>query len=92
MFYKYFSLLQKKKYICLSIARTAMADSERSVEGMEITEPSNNDNNNNDNNESSNKEGELWVDLNGSRATTTNNNNNNKVASKLLQTVKGLQA
>ena len=32
-----------------------MADSERSVEGMAITEPGHNDNNNNNNNESGRK-------------------------------------
>jgi len=67
-----------------------MVDSERSVEGMAITEPGHNNNNNN-NNESGNKEGEVWVELNGSRA-TPNNNNNNQTVAELLNTVKSLQA
>jgi len=66
-----------------------MADSERSVEGMAISKPGNDGNNNNNNNQSGNKEGELWVELNGSQATP---NNNNKTTSELLQTVKSLQA
>jgi len=63
-----------------------MADSERSVEGIANTKPSNNDNNNNKNNESGIKEGEILVDLNGSQ----NNPNNNNTTSELLQTVKSL--
>ena len=65
-----------------------MADSERSIEGIANTEPGNNESNNNKNNESSNKEGEFWVELNGSQ----DNPNNNNTTSKLLQTVKSLQA
>jgi len=61
------------------------ADLDRFMEGIAATEHRNNTNNNN--NEEGNKEGEIWVELNGSQ-----NNHNNNTASELLQTVKSLQA
>lgn len=85
-----FLTIQEGKYICEINCRD-MADSERSVEGRAVTEPGpNNMNDNNNINESGNKEGELWVELNGSRA-TPNNNKNNQIVEELINTVKSLQ-
>jgi len=79
IYIKYFLYWLQREIFLIWLQEADREDSDRFMEGITTTEPRNNTNNNN--NEAGNKEGEIWVELNGSQ------NNHNKEKKKKTQSL-----